>query len=152
MIGGLALAVGVAVYVVARPAGSVAFLPRNLSIPVTLSPSLRDITGPLPTLAHSLAFCLFSAAVVSRRRIHAGVICAAWFAIEAAFEIGQHHRVSAWLVPRIPAWFDRVWLLANTRTYFAHGTFDSMDIVAAALGSAIAVLVITQTTTTQGDL
>jgi hypothetical protein len=150
--GGLALAVGVAVYIVARPAGSVAFLPRNLSIPVTLPPSLREITGPLPTLAHSFAFCLFSAAVLRSRRIHASVICAAWFGIEAAFEIGQHHRVSAWLVPRIPAWFERVWLLANTRPYFAHGTFDWMDLAAAAVGAAIAFLVITRTTITQGEI
>jgi hypothetical protein len=150
-IGGVALAAGVAVYIVARPAGSVAFLPRFLSTPVTLPRFLGDIAGPLPTLAHSFAFCLFSAAVLPSRRIHASAICAGWFGIEAAFEIGQHHRVSAWLVPRVPAWFDHVWLLANTRPYFAHGTFDWLDLAAAAAGAALAFLIITRTTITQGD-
>jgi hypothetical protein len=151
-IGGLALAVGVLVYVVARPPGSVAFLPRSFSHPIELPSGLRAVTGPLPTLAHALAFCLFSAGVLAGRRVRASVICASWFMIEAAFEIGQHHSVSSWLIPRLPAWIDHVWLLANMRPYFAHGTFDSMDLVAAAAGCAIGFFAITCTTITQGDL
>ncbi|HTR76970.1 MAG TPA: hypothetical protein VMH39_02630 [Gemmatimonadaceae bacterium] len=63
--GAAVLAIGVLAYVVARPAGSVYFLPRGLSFPVRVPPSLQGVAGWIPTFAHTLAFCLFSSAVLA---------------------------------------------------------------------------------------
>jgi hypothetical protein len=83
--------------------------------------------------------------LVASYRRGAATICAAWFLLEAAFEIGQNSDVSAWLTPRLPAWFDHVWLLANARNYFARGTFDPLDLAAGAAGATLAYFIICRT-------
>jgi hypothetical protein len=47
----------------------------------------------------------------------------------------------------IPDWFEGIPFLENTRNYFQRGTFDMVDLVAIAVGTAAAYFVITLTTT-----
>ena len=144
-LGAVSLGLGVLVYALARPAGSVDFLPQSLTLHASVPPLIGQVVGSLPTFTHTLALCLLSAAVLENWRVRAGAVCLAWFLVEVAFEVGQQQRVSAWLIPRIPAWFDQVWWLANSRSYFARGTFDPADILLAATGATLAVMVNTQT-------
>jgi hypothetical protein len=64
------------------------------------------------------------------------------FVVEAAFEIGQLTRVSAWLEFHLPQWFDRVWLLDHTGAYFRVGVFDPLDIIAAAAAAILTIYVV----------
>jgi len=144
-IGAASLATGILVYLAVRPAGSVWFLPPTWHLDIALPNIVRHSTGQVPTFTHVLAFSLFSSGVVASRRREGAIICMGWFLLESAFEIGQRHNVSVWLVPWLPSWFDHVWLLANARTFFAWGTFDPLDLAAAAAGAAMAYFIISRT-------
>ena len=144
LIATISLAAGLLVYLVARPAGSVWFL-SAAHVDLAVSPDIRHAAGSLPTFTHTLAFSLLSAGVIASDRVRGAVICAAWFLIESAFEIGQRADVSPWLTARLPAWFSHVWLLSNSTTYFSRGTFDARDIIAAAAGAATACFIICHT-------
>ena len=139
------LVMGVFVYLLARPRGSVWFVPAALRLDVPLPRVPWHAASSLPTFAHALGFSLLSAGVVASRKWGGAIICAAWFLLDTVFELGQRPDVSAWLVPRLPAWFDHVWLLANAKVYFARGTFDPSDIAAGAAGAALAYFVICHT-------
>ncbi len=65
-------------------------------------------------------------------------VCLGWGLVNAAFEVGQHPLISAWLAPRIPDFFDHFWLLKQTRYYFTKGTFDPLDLVGVGLGGLTA--------------
>ena len=129
----------------ARPSGSVWFVPSSLHLDLTVPRILRHAIGPLPTFTHTLAFSLFTAGIVDSRRLVGAVICAAWCALESGFELGQRPDFSPWLTSRLPAWFDHIWLLANARSYFARGTFDPFDLAAAAAGATVAFCIICST-------
>jgi hypothetical protein len=141
-IGVTSLLTGLFVYLTARASGTVWFL-RSMPRPGFSVPHVvAHAAGPLPTLTHSLGFSLLSAGLVGSRQRGAAIICAAWFLLESAFEIGQRSDISAWLTPRLPAWFDHVWLLANARSYFTLGTFDLFDLAACAAGAALAYFIV----------
>lgn len=96
------------------------------------------VGGCLPTLAHTFAFSLFTAAALPRRSSPPYGACVTWFALNAAFEVGQHPQVSL----RLAALLERDDLagplssaLAN---YFVRGTFDVRDIGAALIGAVLA--------------
>jgi hypothetical protein len=144
-IGVTSLLTGLLYYLVRRPPGSVWFLSSMPHLGLPAPHVIGYATGSLPSLTHALGFSLLSAGVVSSRRRGAAIICASWFLLESAFEIGQRPDISAWLTPRLPAWFDHVWLLANARNYFALGTFDPFDLAAGAAGAAVAYIIICHT-------
>ena len=144
-VGAASLATGLLTYLVARPSGSVWFVPSIMHLDIPIPSIVRHAAGPLPAFTHTLAFSLLSSGVVASRRRGGAVICAAWLLLESAFEMGQRPDISAWLTSRLPAWFDHVWLLANARSYFAHGTFDPFDIAAAAAAAAMACFIICRT-------
>lgn len=120
-------------------------MPQALRLDIPVPRVLQHATGPLPTFTHALAFALISSGLVSSRRRGGAVLCAALFLLESAFEVGQRADVSAWLTPRLPAWFDHVWLLANARSYFARGTFDPFDLAAIVAAAALAFFIICRT-------
>jgi len=136
------LLLGVAVYVLARPA-AIWILPAALHFPSDV-PWLVRASGAVPTFTHTAAFALLTAGVLGDTR-RTWAACCTWVAINAAFEIGQHPAVSRQLAQWLPRWLDHVWLLDQTRAYFVNGTFDSTDIAAAALGGAAAWAVIRMT-------
>jgi hypothetical protein len=143
--GAASLLGGVAYYLVVRPPGSVWFLPASVSLHAPIPLVVAHLTGFVPTLAHTLGFSLISAGVLSTGRCAGALVCAAWFALESVFELGQRASISSWLIVHQPAWIDRVWLLGNAPRYFARGTFDLVDISSSAAGAAIACFIIHRT-------
>ena len=145
-VGLFALLAGVALYLADRPPEQVYFLrwmPRAVSLRGVLPEGLGGTGGSLPAFLHVFAFSLLTAGVLACRRPGCLAVCLAWLAVNAAFEWGQKYGVFAsGLVPRF---FEGIPFLENTRRYFLRGTFDVMDLAAAAAGAAAAygVLVLT---------
>ena len=114
-----ALALGVAVYALDRPAGSVAFLPAGLAHD---SGILGPFAGPLPTFLHAMAFSLMTATLLAPTLCARLAACGVWVAANWLFEAAQH-----------PAFRDITGVGMP-------GAFDPLDMVAAPLGAAMAFL------------
>jgi len=112
-----ALAAGGFLYVADRSAA-----PPAIVAPFVL-PGREVFFGPfgqwLPSFVHPFAFALLTVAARSRRAAPPGDACAAWWALNVAFEAAQHPQLR--LLP---------------------GTFDVGDIAAATLGALGAAAVI----------
>jgi hypothetical protein len=136
VIGGLSLAAGVLVYLTDRSASPALLLPAVASRPGW---HLFGVIGQwLPSFVHPLAFSLFSAALLPPLPRWQYGACAFWFMVNVAFEIGQHPQVRGPLADalrHVPGPGPVVRALEN---YFLRGTFDPGDLIAAALGAALA--------------
>jgi hypothetical protein len=128
----IALLAGVAFYWVSRSTGSALFLsllPPSPEGPVPAT-FVRWL-GWLPTFSHVFAFALLTYLALGRR--HLLLACLLWVAVNALFELGQ----------ALPA--DTVRLLPdflNLHTYFIHGVFDPLDLLACAAGGGAAWVLI----------
>lgn len=114
-----ALVLGVLVYALDRPAGSVAFLPAGMAYD---SGFLGPLAGPLPTFLHTVAFSLTTAALLAPTRCARLASCGVWVAVNWLFEAAQH-----------PAFRDITGIGMP-------GAFDPLDLLAALLGAAVAFL------------
>ena len=130
-LGVAALALGVAVYALDRPPGSVAFLPRAL---VRDGGMFGPLAGALPTFLHTLAFASMTAAFLAPTRRARLAACAVWTAINLAFEVSQH-----------PAF-------AETTGFGLYGSFDPYDLLAAPLGAAVAYILMQRFSSAEGML
>lgn len=142
-----AIAVGVAVYAFLRPQPA-AFLPVGWHRPLS-----HDLTaavlGCLPTFVHALAMSLATAAVLGVAADRArGVICMAWCAVEIMFEAAQHPKVGVPLLAGLPSALAGTGVLTALGSFARTGTFDPLDIAAAAFGSWVAYAVLTRTNDT----
>jgi len=125
--GSIALALGFWVYLVDRPASNAGF---------------GAVGGWLPSFAHALAFSLFTAALLpATLRWEIGA-CSFWFAVNAAFEVGQHPQLRGPLADALRDGFGDGRVARAVANYFLRGTFDLADLVAAALGAAAAALLL----------
>jgi hypothetical protein len=134
----LALGAGAAVYAVARPPGIAALFPAALAAGIASGPW----AGPLPTLLHTFAFALLAGALARTRR-GAAALCGLWLAVEAALEAGQADGPAAWLTG-LP-------LPDAVTAFFRAGTFDPLDLAAAALGAAAALALVLATHATRSE-
>jgi len=135
--GGVVLALGLLVYLFDRPAWQAQLLSHFLA---SQGPhhGLGAVGGWLPSFAHTLAFSLFTAELlVPRPRLQVGA-CAFWFAVNAAFEIGQHAAVRVPLAEALRHSFGQGVIARGLQDYFLRGTFDATDLAAAALGAMVA--------------
>lgn len=136
VIGSLGLAAGVLDYLTDRSAAA------SLLLPAVATLSGRHLFGAvglwLPSFVHPLAFSLFSAALLAPRRRGWYGACAFWFVVNAVFEIGQHPQVRGPLTDAMRGAFGRGRIERALENYFLRGTFDVGDLVAAALGAALA--------------
>jgi hypothetical protein len=96
----------------------------------------------LPSLVHSLAFSLFTAATLPVRSAWRFGACAAWFVIDAAFELGQHPAISHELGEAIASGIGPMALGRTLAHYFVSGSFDAADIAAAGCGALTAAAVL----------
>jgi hypothetical protein len=124
-----ALTAGTLVYLIDRAPGHALLIPRLAIASGTL------LFGPmgawLPSFVHPLAFALLTAAVLPAASPWRYGGCAAWGAVNAAFELGQHAALKAtWL-----ALTERGVVPVPVARYFIHGTFDVADLVAAVVGA-----------------
>ena len=109
----VALAFGVIMYVSARSGAVNATAALGLAPFPWFSLGWPDsMTGSLPTFVHAFAFSALAALAVTSMRAVV-VVVLAWFALEAAYEIGQ---LTGWI----------------------NGTFDAVDIAAACAGCMLA--------------
>ncbi len=144
VIGLAALLLGTMVYVVDRP-GDQCFVPSAISL-FPFTPAVFGVVGhSLPTFVHVLAFCLFTTALLAGGKKTAIAVCLSWFLVEVALELGQHPALAPSLSRLIPPWFAHLPILNKTDSYFLHGTFDPLDMLAIALGALAAYLVIQNT-------
>jgi hypothetical protein len=130
-LGGAALALGVAVYALDRPPGSVNFLPRAM---VRDGGLFGPLAGALPTFLHTLAFASMTAAFLTPTRRALLTACAVWAAIDLAFEVSQH-----------PAF-------AEATGFGMYGSFDPYDLLAAPLGAAAAYILVKRSSPAEGAL
>ena len=145
VIGLAVLLLGTAVYFLDRPWEQTIFVPGDLSL-FSLTSSVFGVIGhSLPTFAHVFAFSLLTIALVGGAKRAAITVCLGWFLVDATFEMGQHPQVASGLSSLIPPWFEHLPVLDRTAGYFVYGTFDPLDLVAAALAAWAAYLVIRRT-------
>jgi hypothetical protein len=143
LLGVTALLVGTLVYLIGRPPDRTYFVcisPINISLYEAV-PNLFGFTGnSLPSFVHVFSFILLTAGIVSCGRTGYLLICASWFLIDCAFELGQ--KFHTWSLPLIPHWFTGIPFLENTEDYFLQGTFDALDLFAIAIGTITAYILL----------
>lgn len=136
LMGCAALGFGLLVYLADRDLARSALIPAAAAL--TVGPLAGTLGLWLPSFVHPFAFSLFTAAARHRSAPPAYGACAAWWAADVAFEVGQHPAVStpvaAWLA-RAP---DSVWFARVLADYFARGIFDPLDLLACTLGALAA--------------
>ena len=136
MIGLAAFMVGLLVYWMDRDTSRAATIP---TVPWLANRHAFGVMGGwLPSFVHTFAFSLFTAAVQPFRAAPRYGVCAAWFAVNAAFEIGQHRQVSTPLAELLRGDLGGLPLTQPLANYFVHGAFDPGDIIAALLGAMAA--------------
>lgn len=149
VIGLLALGLGVALYVLDRPASQTYFVPDALSL-FEQTPSVFGALGNhLPTFLHVFALCLITCGVLGSGLREAAVVCLLWLLVDVFFELGQHQDIAHKIVPYLPNWFKGIPFLENTADYFVQGRFDPVDLIAilfGAIASFLLILVLQQKT------
>lgn len=137
---------GALVYAGARTAGGAMLIPSTLgfvpSLPILMQDWFSPVTGSLPTFAHTVAFALFTSALALRGPRRAAAACALWFVIEVLLEAGQADPVARTVAELLPGSVTHLPLLDHTAAYFLHGTFDPLDLAAAAMGAVMAYLIL----------
>jgi len=97
-------------------------------------------------VAIAFAFSLLTAAWLGGGK-RAGIpACLTWFAVDTAFEVGQHPQIAERLAQFVPGWVERLPLLGQADAYFLSGTFDARDPISIAVGATAAYLVTAYTT------
>jgi hypothetical protein len=135
-VAGCVLALGVLVYMTDRDPARAQWWPRMASL--ATGPIFGAAGQWLPSFVHPFAFSLFTAAALPRAAAPAYAACAAWWAVNVAFEAGQQAQVSAWLADTLPRVLGDNRLAQALSSYFVLGTFDAGDVAAAAAGALAA--------------
>ena len=135
-IGALVFALGVIVYLTDRNTSHSTLIP---SVVWLAGYNLFGMLGGwLPSFVHTFAFSLFTAAALPERSVPRYGACLAWFAVNAAFEVGQHPQISVRLAEALQDGLGGSPFSQPLASYFVYGTFDYGDIVAALLGALAA--------------
>jgi len=129
--------IGVLVYWVGRLPGSAYFL-EKAALP-RLNNSGIPLVNQLPDFLHPFGFTLLSIGLFARNRRERLALAISWLVIDLSLELSQKYgsRISAY----IPSWFDHIPVFSNTKSYFANGTFDPLDLLAICFGVTAAYLV-----------
>jgi hypothetical protein len=139
-IGSLGLAVGLLVYMTDRDAAQAMLFPTIAALDTG---AVFGVLGPwLPSFVHTFAFSLFTAAALPWRCAWRYGACAAWCAVNVAFEMAQHPQVSARLAEALEGGFGLTSLTRPLANFFLRGTFDGADIAAALVGALAAAAVL----------
>ncbi len=139
-IGFAALALGLVVYATDRAAAGVTPLPAFATASGLVV--FGKLAQWIPNFVHPFAFSLFTAAARPPGAAPAYGGCAARWAINVAFEIGQHPRISTAFSEGLQQVLGRSTPVRWLSNYFVRGTFDIGDLVAATAGALTAAGVI----------
>jgi len=139
-LGGLLLSIGFCVYLADRDPGHAMLLPPW---PRLGGGALFGVLGQwLPSFVHPFAFSLLTAAALAPRPKPRYGACAAWCAVNAAFEFGQLTQIAAWIDAVLHTSHLPPALTRPLADYFLRGRFDVGDLAALALGSLAAAAVL----------
>jgi hypothetical protein len=138
-LGGLALGLGLLVYAADR-----AWSPWISAVAMAwFGGSLFGaLSGWLPSAVHPFAFSLFTAAFTTPSASPAYRVCAAWWAVNVAFELGQHPRLGVAIASTLYGNFGHTAWVRALAEFFLRGRFDVGDLVAATLGALAAAAVL----------
>ena len=128
LIGMSSLIIGTLVYLVDRSPDQTYFLYKsslNISLHNTLPNLFGFIGNSLPSFIHAFSFILITTGLLHWQKRGCIFICACWFLVDCAFELGQ--KFTSLPSKIIPDWFAGLPFLENTGNYFVHGTFDYFD-------------------------
>jgi hypothetical protein len=110
LIGGIALLIGLLVYVISRPLNHT-YLGSFIRIPDTPSywnPRFLNVTGGvLPSFVHVFAFSLLMGDLLACRKTGYLVVCSAWLLIDVVLELGQGQ--AAWTSQLLLSLFSVNW-------------------------------------------
>ena len=140
LLGIAVLALGMLVYLTDRPTSHTLLLP-NFGLQAEHR-WFGVVGGWLPSFVHPLAFSLFSASLLAPTPRWEYGACAFWFAVNAAFEVGQHPQIRGPLADALRHGVGQGPIARAVENYFLRGTFDRVDLVAAALGAALAAAIL----------
>lgn len=132
-VGVCALALGLLVYLTARPPGHAALIPPGWRLGG--GAGFGAAAGWLPSLLHPFGFTLLLAATLVPRcqdTLWAGGL---WWAVDSTAECLQH---PAFATP-VAAWLDQVGAPALLAAFLRQGRFDPADLAATTAGVAAAV-------------
>ena len=136
-----AIVAGLLIYATARDLTRSGLIPDAWQIP---SVHLFGTAAHwLPSLLHSFAFSLFTAAALwpCRRSVLLGG-CVAWATINVLFELGQHPTTNLSLATYVVEVAGQHSWGTSLARYFAGGTFALSDIAAAVAGALFAALLL----------
>jgi len=144
----VALALGLGVYLLDRPAGHAALIPAAWSLAGD-SKVFGAASGWLPSLLYTFAFSLLTALTLPRTTTAAVGSAALWWSLGIAFELLQHRVLG---VP-LAAALDGVPGLQALGRYALHGRFDPADLAAltAGAGAAAGLLILTRSRENRHD-
>ena len=137
--GTLALLLALVFYTLGRAESTAYLLPVQLS---QLLPTVgtRAALGSLPTFLHVFSFVLLTVAVGRPQSATACIaIACGWCVANILFETGQHPDIAPLIDSALPASFDSMLILENVGPFFLNGTFDPLDVLAAALGALASI-------------
>lgn len=140
------LAIGVLVYLLDRPSGSVYFIPGWITSADNLNPVFGHIGNHLPTFVHVYVLILLTAVVAVPSIAKLIPVCLSWVTLDCLFEIAQLNQIAQWIGSHTPTWFSGIPFLDNTGNYFLSGTFDVLDILSIAMGAFAAYLTVVMST------
>lgn len=145
ILGIMALMFGTLVYITERNPDAVYFLSANLS----LFHAKLEIFGwhgdYLPTLLHSFALVVITAAAIGKHKVSAITITLMWMLTEMLFELAQIKFISNIITTYIPNWFEALPVLENAYSYFQYGSFNGIDLISIVIGSVAAYVLIQKT-------
>jgi len=136
----LALLAGAAIYLLARDWSTVYLLAWAADAQAG-GPLLKlgAWAGSAPSFAHAFSFGLLTALILGGGSRHAAFACLFWGVTDTLLELLQRPEWSM-AIPQLPIEWAAWPLLDNLQAYFQQGRFDSIDIVAIALGTFAAWL------------
>ena len=143
MIACSSVCIGYLLYFVGRPGPAIAAIPPSFEQWINVLPIAVEISGQLPSFLHTYAFILLTFLVLgTSSRFNLYLSVSLWALLEVLFEAGQHDLISHSIINYLPGWFEQVPVLDISNTYFLHGTFDPLDLLAIAIASVLALFTV----------
>ena len=133
---------GCLVYVIDRGSESAWFVRSWMTAGLDVTRFTGFLQGQAPDFLHVFAFTLVSSSLMGRSRRERFAICAGWWFLECALELGQHPALSPHLVSILDGQSTNGWS-NHLCEFFRQGTFDWLDLVAFSLGSLSAYFTLT---------
>ena len=142
LLAGLALVLGLLVYLADRRASGAMLLPRAAALGT--GPLFAAAGAWLPSFIHPFAVSLLSAAALPRRDGPAYGAVVAWWAVDLTFELGQLPQFSTPIAQALQASLGSHEPAQALSRFLLYGRFDPADVMALTAGAMAAAGVLRQ--------